>query len=522
MQLGAEDSLLSSLNHVAASSEDDNGFELVEIINDDNSFLLERDIGDNFIASDEHENSGDGPALSTSKCSIVSLHTWWIGVQAMWLLLTIVIIPSQVRSLVGDEHKGKTIGMVTAFGAIFALVGSPLMGALSDRSTFSWGRRRPFMLGGMCLISLGLLGMGFSASTLPPAGKSSAVSQCHAHTEVATNKTEGLVDEIITTGTESGSLLAFIVSYIVVSSAYVIQSVPYNGLIADRTPSVIRGASSGVMGTFCTIGNVLGSLLGIWYVQVGVVNMYLIIIGLVWVTGMITITMVDERRPTPAVCVHPPEKTTCMTILHGCVEPLKRHDFRWVFLTRFLMQQGVSSVTGFLQYSLSDRTDLGDMSPETAIGVCMLPMLIVATVSSVSAGWLSDIWGKRRRIFVMGSVFIMAGCGLAFAFVTNFQIITIFTSVFGVGYGAFLAVDFAMVMDILPDNRENARDIAVWHSALVIPNMIAAPIAGILRDTFQEVGCGCECGLGYIVVFLNASVYFLLSGLFVLKIRGIR
>jgi len=33
----------------------------------------------------------------------------------------------------------------------------------------------------------------------------------------------------------------------------------------------------------------------------------------------------------------------------------------------------------------------------------------------------------------------------------------------GVGFGAYCAVDFALVMDVLPNDREKAKDLAVWH-----------------------------------------------------------
>ena len=31
------------------------------------------------------------------------------------------------------------------------------------------------------------------------------------------------------------------------------------------------------------------------------------------------------------------------------------------------------------------------------------------------------------------------------------------------GFGAYCAVDFALVMDVLPNDREKAKDLAVWH-----------------------------------------------------------
>ena len=33
----------------------------------------------------------------------------------------------------------------------------------------------------------------------------------------------------------------------------------------------------------------------------------------------------------------------------------------------------------------------------------------------------------------------------------------------GIGFGACSAVDFALVMDVLPDEPHKAKDLAVWH-----------------------------------------------------------
>jgi type III secretory pathway component EscS len=63
----------------------------------------------------------------------------------------------------------------------------------------------------------------------------------------------------------------------------------------------------------------------------------------------------------------------------------------------------------------------------------------------------------------------------------------------------------------------------IWFIALSLPQITAAPVAGVLLDTFQHVGH--QFGfrsLGYTVIFLLAVVYYLLSTLLVRKVRGVR
>lgn len=85
------------------------------------------------------------------------------------------------------------------------------------------------------------------------------------------------------------------------------------------------------------------------------------------------------------------------------------------------------------------------------------------------------------------------------------------------GFGSFQSVDFALVMDVLPHDKDKAKDIAVWQQALILPNALATPIGGIILDYFQSVDC--ELGLGYIILFTVTALYFCASGVFVFKIK---
>jgi len=63
----------------------------------------------------------------------------------------------------------------------------------------------------------------------------------------------------------------------------------------------------------------------------------------------------------------------------------------------------------------------------------------------------------------------------------------------------------------------------VWHVAMVLPQVIATPIAGFLLDNFQRVGKAQSIpNLGYTVIFLVAVVYFVLGTVFVKQIKGAR
>lgn len=40
----------------------------------------------------------------------------------------------------------------------------------------------------------------------------------------------------------------------------------------------------------------------------------------------------------------------------------------------------------------------------------------------------------------------------------------------GIGYGTYLSVDFALLLDILPSHRDKAKDIAIWNQVCILPD----------------------------------------------------
>jgi MFS family permease len=95
--------------------------------------------------------------------------------------------------------------------------------------------------------------------------------------------------------------------------------------------------------------------------------------------------------------------------------------------------------------------------------------------------------------------------------------------VYVLGYGPFISTEFAMLMDVLPSEDDAGKDMALWHSALLLPQIVATPVAGWLLDWFQEIGKRdqVQC-LGYKVVFIICIVYFLSGAEATRRIHGVK
>lgn len=254
----------------------------------------------------------------------------------------------------------------------------------------------------------------------------------------------------------------------------------------------------------------------------------------------------------------PPEPLRPGRLLASLAAPLRNADFAWVFATRLIFQMGVYTVQEFLQFYFRDAVQLPPgLSPEAAVSYGMLCLMTAAMLTAAAGGLLSDALGGRRKALVYAAGALMSASCLAVAFSGRSMGMTLLLlSLFGLGYGCYLvrpppraarrswrtrplrrgsrrpppppphaqAVDFAMVLDVLPHPDDAAKDMAVWSVALTLPQMLATPIGGLLLDEVQRRATRSDPGsiLGYQCVFSLAAFYLVLSTVLVSQIKGVR
>ena len=88
----------------------------------------------------------------------IALYTLaYMGTCLLFLAPGLVTLALKVNSLVGIEQAPNSLALVAGVGALVSMVGNPIFGRLSDRTTSRLGMRRPWMV-------IGLVG-GSSASS---------------------------------------------------------------------------------------------------------------------------------------------------------------------------------------------------------------------------------------------------------------------------------------------------------------------------------------------------------------------
>ncbi len=300
---------------------------------------------------------------------------------------------------------------------------------------------------------------------------------------------------------------------------------PYSALIPDLVPQNQRGSASGWLGLMTMLGTFGGGVMAFLIGPLGMAGVYFIMMAVILLGAIVTVLGVKEYD-----IPHEVPAFKLGDFMRGLTDPFKHSDFTWVFLTRLLVTMGIFTVQEFIQYYLGDvigapfvLLGFGKVADtaEAAVGFFLPMLLLGAIITTLIAGVLSDKYGRKLMVYLSGA--LMGIVCLVFVFFHNFTLAVLMGIVFGLGYGAYESVDWALASDVLPSMDDYAKDMGVWHVAVVLPQVIATPIAGFLLDNFQRVGKVQNIpNLGYTVIFMVAVVYFILGTVFVKQIKKVR
>ena len=192
------------------------------------------------------------------------------------------------------------------------------------------------------------------------------------------------------------------------------------------------------------------------------------------------------------------------------VDPRKHPNFGWVWLSRFLA--GVA-MTAFLAFFVLYLITNLHYSPAEAGARASLLSLYSAPVSIVlftGSGWLSDKMG-RRKPFVIGSAAVMALALVIGGRAGSFNQFVIAWMVFAVGQAMYLTVDLALCAQVLPNEADTGKDMAVFGLALNLPNILVPAVAPFILGAENNYTllwgvAAALCALGALVIPLVKGV----------------
>lgn len=366
---------------------------------------------------------------------------------------------------IAPESKEYVVGLVTGAGALASTIGNPLAGALSDRTRSRFGRRWPWVAGGAVVGVLGLVLLSISRSVPTMA-------------------------------------LAWVVTQLGLNAIYAAVTAS----VADQVPVRRRGEVGGWLGMAQTAGLVLGTAVAV--AAGGITAGYLACAGLALALVIPYLMRSRDLRLVGDV----PAFRLGEFVRRFWVSPRRYPDFAWAFLTRWLVNLGNAIGTLYLLFYLQDAVGLTD--PETGVLVLVAVYAVCVLGTAVLAGRWSDRIGRRRPFVALSAVLSGAGAGVL-AVSQTWTGAIVGAAVFGIAYGVFLSVDFALVTQVLPSSGDAARDLGVINIAAALPQVVAPVLAAPLVAAFASAQGG------YAALYALSAGVSVLGGVLVSRIRGV-
>lgn len=391
----------------------------------------------------------------------------YVGTVLLFLAPLLVSLALKVNSLVGIERAPDSLALVTGIGALLAMFANPLFGRMSDRTSSRLGMRRVWMLIGLLGGSLGILVVAVAPNIAVV-----LVGWCTA--QVFFN-----------------ALLAALVA-----------------VLPDQVPAVQRGLISGVLGVCLPIASVMGTFL-VQLFTGDQLAMFLVpcAIGGSFVL-LFAVTLKDRRL---AKADKPPWS---LREFAGTfyVNPRRSPDFAWAFASRFLFVLAYAFLTTYQAYYLLDKIGTSESDVPHQIFLGTLVQSVVLVTASLIGGKLSDRTG-RRKVFVVAGSIVYGVAMFVIAIASNFNGFLVGMAIGGLGFGVYMAVDLALVVDVLPSKASAAKDLGVMNIAGALPYSVAPAIAPFIL----AIGRG-----GYGVLYAVAGICAVIGALAILPVKRVR
>lgn len=364
------------------------------------------------------------------------------------------------------EAKDALLSVALTVPAVAIIFVNPVVGILSDTTRSRWGKRRPWMVGGLIVGIVGLLMIAF-APNVP------------------------LV------------ILGWTVGYLGLTTT----SAMFGTYMGDRLPESQRGLVAGINGAMVQISPILGILLSGRLVDYPV--LLFAVPGIVAVLGALPFVI---RMKDPSTIGEDFPKPSILGVFKQVLfDPRKYPDFGWVWISKLLVFVSIYSMSVYSVYFLMERLsmDAGDVAGITAMAGGL--GILAAMIGALGGGIVSDKIKRRKPLILLAGVLFCVGL-VTVGLMQSVAMYLIGSVLFTLGSGLFGSVDQALTLDVLPSRKASGRFIAIMALGNEIPKAIAPAFAGLLV----------AFGGGYQTVYFVAAAFAVVGCLLVLGVKKVR
>jgi Na+/melibiose symporter-like transporter len=403
----------------------------------------------------------------------IKITVFGFALAALWSSLHTIILPLRLLDFVAEPQKNTYLGLLTFTGLLLAMIVQPIAGAISDRSGFGWGRRRPYILGGTVLAIFLIPGIELLDSFI-------AILTVYCLLQITCNTAQG----------------------------------PFQAFIPDLVPGGKRGVASGVKSLLEVAGGfalvrLIAYFMGRYFGGEGSSWLWfsLAALGIALLGTMLVAVLTVKERPGAGGSPPPLLPTLYRSFK---IDIKASPGFVTFLVSRLLIFMAMATLQTFALYFLMDVVGVANPAAVTAdllivVGICLLAVVY-------PAGRLSDRIG--RRPVVVSSGFLGALGILLLFFSHDYGAIMFCGALLGISTGAFMSSNWALATDLVPKGEE-ARYLGLTNMATA-GGAALARLIGIAIDPLNAY----SHGLGYQVMLGACFIYFVAGSLLLLKIKG--
>jgi MFS family permease len=410
------------------------------------------------------------PTVPVKPSFIAAFTLAQIGAYVSFMPLFQVLLPLKAEGI-DSANKAVVLSLVAILGAATASIANLLAGAISDRTTSRFGRRRPWMVAGALstVASYFLIMMAQSTIQL------------------------------------MAGIVCFQLAFNVLFSALL-------AVLPDRVPDDQKGR----VAAFLSLGHPIGAMAGVILVGgllVSEASRYLAI-GLVLLVAIAPFALALNDPPLPRG-ERPP--FNWRDFLAGFwIDPRAHPDFALAWVSRFMVLVAITLTQCYMLFYLQDALHYSNLFPGRRAEQGMALLTTIATCANVACGMLGGMLSdrlKRRKLFAAGAALVLAGAMVVFSLVPSWPVVMAGFVIFGCAVGCYYAVDIALVSQVLPSQKDAGKDLGVINLANTLPQAMAPILAMWVLGPAH---------VNYHALYLVAAGLAAAGGLAILPIRGVR
>ena len=407
------------------------------------------------------------PTIRLPNRELLRISLYWLGLSSIFAGLSFILQGRlEFTGLTDKAGAGRALFLISVSGAIIAAIVQPTIGSISDYTISRWGRRKPYILIGSILDLVFLIGIASSTTLV-------AIAAFIALLQFSSNFAQG----------------------------------PFQGYVPDLIPAPQVGIASALVGVMQVLGNVAGFAIGSLAVAFHSYEIGLIALGILELVTMVSVVV--RVREGPAAKSRKGRSWRAIAAEAWGTDILRERSFLWLVASRLAILMGGGVLTNLALFYLS-RTMALNEADTGFVSIPMVGLVALGTVLSViPAARISDRIGRKTVIWASCAIGAV-GLGIV-ASAPSLPMVFVGTLLYGISAGTFLAVDWALMTDIIP-KASSGRYMGLSNVATASSGVLALGVGGTLMDLVGGVhldGSGPRAALWMGVVLLGIGALLL-------------